>query len=158
MHIIFKMWLMSPLECFFSIEDACSTIYRNPGPGYNTILIQLILGDFYSPCPQVDSSTHYPAFYTVRLHCQTPTLMPHVCQAGGQFVPFLWWSLVWFSWSTNQRPTAWGAGWLATKPSWRAFKMWCTTHCRKYKKGNTNLSIMNTPVVFKDIKSLCCLD
>ena len=26
----------------------------------------------------IDSSTHYPAFYTVGLHCQTPTLT-HAC-------------------------------------------------------------------------------
>ena len=38
--------------------------------------------------PIIDSYTHYPAFYTVRLPCQTPTLML-ACQAGRQFVPFL---------------------------------------------------------------------
>ena len=63
----------------------------------------------------IDSSTHYAAFYTFGLHCQTPTLTP-ACQAGSQFVPFLWWSFVWPGWGMNQRP-AWEADTLTTKPS-----------------------------------------
>ena len=35
----------------------------------------------------LDSSTPCSSFYTVGLHCQTPTLMP-ACQAGRQFVLF----------------------------------------------------------------------
>ena len=56
---------------------------RNPGPGYDTQPLQLIPGDLLSKCP-VDSFTHYPAFKTVGLHCQTPTLKP-ACQGGTQF-------------------------------------------------------------------------
>ena len=33
----------------------------------------------------IDSSTPYLAFYTVRLHCQTPTLIP-TCRARRQFM------------------------------------------------------------------------
>ena len=39
---------------------------------------------------------HYLTFNTFRQHCQTPTLT-HVCNAERQFVPFLWWSMVWLS-------------------------------------------------------------
>ena len=35
---------------------------RNPGPGYNTLLLRLIPGDLLSACPHIDSSTHYLAF------------------------------------------------------------------------------------------------
>ena len=56
------------------------------GQGYKTLLLQLNPGDRYIACP-IDSSKHYLAFYTVGLHCQTPTLA-HACQAGRQFVPF----------------------------------------------------------------------
>ena len=51
--------------------------------------------------------------------CQTPTLMP-TCQAGRQFVPFLWWSFVWIGQGANPRPNAYESNTLITKPS----------HCR----------------------------
>ena len=60
-------------------------LYRNPEQGFNTLYLRLILGDLYSACPHREFYT-YPAFYTVGLNYQTPTLMP-VCQAGRQFVP-----------------------------------------------------------------------
>ena len=38
-------WLMiNLLECFFNIEGHVA-LDRNPGAGYNTLLLQLILGD-----------------------------------------------------------------------------------------------------------------
>ena len=40
----------------------------------------------------------------VRTHC--PLTLRHACQAGRQFVPFLWWSLVWPGRGMNPRPTA----------------------------------------------------
>ena len=53
--------------------------------------------------------------YTVRLKCQTPTLMP-ACQEGRhQFVPILWWPLVWPSWGANPHMDT-----LTTKPSWHS--------------------------------------
>ena len=42
------------------------------------------------------------------MHCQTPT-RTHACQAGRQFVLFLWWSLVKPGQGANPRPTAWVA-------------------------------------------------
>ena len=53
----------------------------------------------------IDSWTHYPAFETVKVHCQTHTHI-HACQAGRQFVPFLSLSLVWPSHGANPRSTA----------------------------------------------------
>ena len=60
----------------------------------------------------IDSSTSY----TVRLHYQTSTLMP-ACQAGRQFVPFLWWFSVWLDWGVNLQHPAWDVDTLTTKPS-----------------------------------------
>ena len=57
-------------------------------PGRDTIPYSYDLSQqVYLGIVPIDSSTHYLAFYTVGLHCQTPTQMP-VCQAGRQFVPF----------------------------------------------------------------------
>ena len=64
----------------------------------------------------MDSSTHYSAFQTVGLHCQTPTLT-YACHAERQFVPFLWWSLVWPGREANSRPTVREADTLTTKPT-----------------------------------------
>ena len=41
------------------------------------------------------------------------------CQAGSQFVPFLWRFLIWPDRDVNPRPTAWEADTLTTKPSRR---------------------------------------
>ena len=84
-----SMILNNPLKCFFDIKGH-EALDRIPGPGYNTILLWLITGEVLVP---IDSSTHYPAFWTVGLHCQTPTLT-HACNSGRQFVPFLCWSFV----------------------------------------------------------------
>ena len=56
----------------------------------------------------IDSSAYYPVFYTVGLHCQTPTIKP-ACQAGGgggQFVPLLRWPLLRPGRDANPRSTA----------------------------------------------------
>ena len=47
----YKRWLIIyPFECFFVIE--CHAVPdRNPGPGYNTLLLRLIPGDLYSAWP-----------------------------------------------------------------------------------------------------------
>ena len=65
----------------------------------------------------IDSYKRYPAYYKVRLHRQTPTLM-HMCQAERQFVSFLWWSLVWPSRGANPQAAVWKVVTLTTKPSW----------------------------------------
>ena len=38
------------LKCFFSSESHV-TLDRNPGPGYDTLLLRLILGNLLSACP-----------------------------------------------------------------------------------------------------------
>ena len=76
--------LINPVV-FFGIEGHVA-LDRNLGPGYNTLLLQLIPGDLLSACPH-RQFTHYPAFKTVGLHCQTATLTP-ACHAGRQFVPY----------------------------------------------------------------------
>ena len=60
-----------------------------------------------------------PSLYelrTVGLHCQTPT-QTHCVPCRGQFVPFLWWSLVWPGREANSRLTVWEADMLTTKPN-----------------------------------------
>ena len=75
-------WLINPLECYEKLRGT----RHYQGQGHNTLLLWLIPGDFHRHV-SIDSSTHYPAFSTARLHCLTPTLMP-ACQEGRQFVPF----------------------------------------------------------------------
>ena len=41
---------INPLECFFGSEGHVA-LDRNPGPGYNTLLLRLIPGDLLSACP-----------------------------------------------------------------------------------------------------------
>ena len=43
-------WLINPLQCFFGSEGHAA-LDRNPGPGYNTLLLRLIPGDLLSACP-----------------------------------------------------------------------------------------------------------
>ena len=52
--------MINTLQCFLGIECHVG-LDRNPEPGYNTLLVRLIPGDFLSACPK-GSSTHYPAF------------------------------------------------------------------------------------------------
>ena len=129
-------WL---IKCFFSVEDHVAVGW-NPGPGCDTLLLRLI-PDLKSACP-IDRSTHYPAFYIVRLHCQTPTLIT-TCHAGSQFVPYLWWSSVWPGWDANPRPTTWEVDMLITKPFQHSYMYWyvnslgnqCISHGFHKKNG-----------------------
>ena len=89
-----------PLECFFSIAGRIA-LDRNLGLGYITQLLRLITEDLKRTRPHRLCHIYYLAFYTVQLHCQTPTLKP-VCQAARQFVLLLWWSLVWLGWIHDQ--------------------------------------------------------
>ena len=41
---VFKVCWINPLKCFFDIEGHVA-LDINPGPGYNTLLLRLILGD-----------------------------------------------------------------------------------------------------------------
>ena len=63
----------------------------------------------------INSFTHYPTFYTIRLYYQAPTytLTPS-CRSKRQF---LWWSLVWPSQGMNPQPTTWDADSQTTMPS-----------------------------------------
>ena len=69
------------LECFFVTEDNAA-LDRNPGPGCNNLHLRLIPGELYSACPHRQFQTLPSLFYTARLHCETPTLMP-ACHAWG---------------------------------------------------------------------------
>ena len=50
-HIQFTLIrLIHKLECFFGINGHVA-LDKNPGPGNDTLLLQLILGDLLSACP-----------------------------------------------------------------------------------------------------------
>ena len=102
-------WLINPLKCFFSSNDHVA-LDRNPGLGYNTLHLQLIPGDLLSACPHRQFHT-LPALLD---SLATLSTLMHVCQAGRQFVPFLWWSLVWPGRDSNPWPTVWEADMLIT--------------------------------------------
>ena len=56
----------------------------NPGPGFDTLLLQLILGYIYSAYPHRQFHT-LPGLLNSRLRCKIPTLK-HGCQAGRQYI------------------------------------------------------------------------
>ena len=66
--------LINPWNCFFGIEGHVA-LDRNPGPGYDTLLLRLISGYIFSAFPHGQFQTS-SAFQT------------HACQAGMQFLPF----------------------------------------------------------------------
>ena len=74
---IFIIWnknvSMIVISLFSGIEGHAAPNI-NPGPGYNTLLLRLNPGDLYVRVP-INCSIHYSVLFTVRLHCQTPTLM-----------------------------------------------------------------------------------
>ena len=47
MTLDFCMFLVNPLECFFSIEGRAA-LDSYPGPGYNALLLRIIPGYHYS--------------------------------------------------------------------------------------------------------------
>ena len=52
----------------------------------------------------------------------------HACNAGKQFVAFLWWSLVLPGRDANPQPTVWEADMLTTKPTQHGLKnIWFDT-------------------------------
>ena len=61
--------------------------HRNPGLGYDTLLLRLTPGDLYNACPHRQFNTLLGLLDSLA----APTLML-TCQAGWQFVPFqiLW--------------------------------------------------------------------
>ena len=42
--------LINPLECVFFSLEGCETLDREPGPGYNSLLLRLIPRDLYIAC------------------------------------------------------------------------------------------------------------
>ena len=94
-------WLINPLECSLGIEDHVA-LDRNPGPGYNTLLLQLIPGYIFSACP-------YRQFqHTTRPFRQSDCT--NTCVPSRKAVcTIFWWSLVWPGRGANLRPTAWEA-------------------------------------------------
>ena len=63
------MNMINPLKCYFGIEGHVA-LDRNPGPGYNILLLQLIPGDFNKACP----NKQFHTLPNLGLHCRTPTL------------------------------------------------------------------------------------
>ena len=53
-NIVIKSWFglvwFNPLQCFFGSEGHLA-LDRNPGSGYDTLLLRLIPGDLLSACP-----------------------------------------------------------------------------------------------------------
>ena len=45
-----QVFKFNPLLCFFGSEGH-EALDRNPGPGYDTLLLRMIPGDFLSACP-----------------------------------------------------------------------------------------------------------
>ena len=71
---VFCVFGLIHFSAFFDSEGHVA-LDRNPGTGYDTLLLRMIPRDLLSDIP-IDSSTHYPAFWTVGLHCQTPHCVP----------------------------------------------------------------------------------
>ena len=70
---------------------------RNPRAGYNTLHLRIFPRYFLSACPHRQFHT-LPGF--LDSHVAWSNSYP-MCQVGRQFVPFLWWSLVWPSQGAN---------------------------------------------------------
>ena len=105
MFFIIWKWLTInhySIRVLFRHKRPCNT--WNPGPGYNTLLLRLILGNSIVDAP-VDSFTHYSAFFTFRLYCQTPTVVG-ACQAEMHCVIFMSVSGM-TRLGANPRPTTW---------------------------------------------------
>ena len=68
-----KNMIIIPLKCFFGILFHVA-LDRNPGPGYNTLILWLILGDLYSAC-------YHRQFHT----------LPNLLQSGrtAELLPYL---------------------------------------------------------------------
>ena len=73
------------MQCFLGIESYVA-LDRNPGPGYDTLLLILIPGGLLNACPHVQFHI-LPGFLDSQAALSTPTLT-HACQAGRQSVPF----------------------------------------------------------------------
>ena len=95
--------------------DGHEALDRNPRPGHDTLYLRLIPGYLYSACPHRQVHT---LFGRLNSRAALPNSYP-VCQAGRQFVQFLWWSSVCPDRKTNPRPTAWVTDTLTPKPSRR---------------------------------------
>ena len=96
----------------------CST---GTGIQYPTLTINPRIS-LYHVSPNI--YTHYQALYTVRLHCKAPKQMA-AYQSGRQFVPFLWWSLVWPGWGVNLLSSASEVNTLTTLWKVSIFKSQC---------------------------------
>ena len=76
----------NPSECFYGIEGH-EALDINQGPGYDTLLLQLISGDLQIACPKRQFHT-VPDFLDSRAVLSKSNLM-HECHARKRFVPLL---------------------------------------------------------------------
>ena len=77
-HFMFSVSLMvwlNPLWCCFGSEGHVA-LGRNPGPGYDTLLLRLIPGDLFSACPHRQFHT-LPGFLDSRV--VLPNSNPNAC-------------------------------------------------------------------------------
>ena len=112
----------NPLQCFFGSEGHVA-LDRNPGTGYDTLLLRMIPGDLLSAFPHRQFQT-LPSL--LDSWAALPNSHPNALRAyaGRQFVPFLWWSLVWPGREANSRPTVREADTLLTEPTRHGGRFW----------------------------------
>ena len=138
--ICFGLVWFNPLQCFFGSEGHVA-LDRNPGPGYDTLLLRMMSGDLLSAFPQrqfhtlpglLDSWAALPNSNPNHMHAY----------AGRQSVPFLWWSLVWPGREANSRPTVWEADTLPTEPTGHG-QMICKVNIIRSEMGIIMHDVMN---------------
>ena len=85
---MFGLVWFNPLWCFFGSEGHVA-LERNPGPGYDTLLLRMIPGDLLSAFPHRQFHT-LPGLLDswAALPNSNPIKRMHA-YAGRQFVPFL---------------------------------------------------------------------
>ena len=98
-------------RAFFGSEGHVA-LDRNPGLGYDTLLLRLIPGDILSASPH----RQFHTLPSLLENCQITTLM-HCVSCREAVCTIFWWFLVWPGRDANLRPTVWEADTLTTKPT-----------------------------------------
>ena len=92
-------WLIYPLECFFGSE-CHDALDRNPGPGYNTLLLRLITGDRLGACSHGQFDT-LPGLLDSRAALSNS--FPYACVHFTKAVCTIFMFLVWSGRGANPR-------------------------------------------------------